>query len=289
MTKQKGTSVRQRRVSAELRALRVQRKLTCRDVAVGVDFSESKISRMETGDRGLYADDVAAILGFLRAPSVLRQELMALVREGEERNWHEIHGKLPPSWKDLIRIEDEAAAIKNFEPLLIPGLAQVPEYSRALLRAMEPHLSETEIEKLVAARSNRQLVLSRHNPPTVHLLIEESAVRRVVGSSEVMRTQLRNLQNLTNRSNVVIQIVPFAAGAHIGLAGLLVLLEFINGPTLAYAESNGTSSFIEEDAGVARAKVAWSSLRAIALSREESARQLVKLIGELHPPEEPRR
>ncbi|QRP45225.1 helix-turn-helix transcriptional regulator [Amycolatopsis sp. FDAARGOS 1241] len=289
MSKQKGTSVRQRRVSAELRALRVKRQLTCRDVALGVDFSESKISRMETGDRGLYADDVAAILGFLRAPSGLRQELMALVREGEERNWHEIHGKLPPNWKDLIRIEDEATAIKNFEPLLIPGLAQVPEYSRALLHAVKPELTESELETLISAQLSRQLVLSRHNAPTVHLIIEEMVLRRVVGNPDVMRAQLRNLQTMTNRSNVTIQIIPFAAGGHIGLTGPFVLLDFADNPTLAYVESYGTSSFIEEESGVARAKVAWSSLRAIALSREESARQLAKLIGELHPPEEPRR
>src|SRR5947207_2250544 len=95
MGKHRGASVRQRRVSAELRTLRIDRGLTCLDVAKALGCSESKISRMETGNRGLYPDDIAAILGFLRAPADMRHELLTLVREGQERNWHEVHGKLP--------------------------------------------------------------------------------------------------------------------------------------------------------------------------------------------------
>lgn len=81
MVNDKGASVRQRRVSAELRALRSERGLTCQDVADALDCSVSKISRMETGVRGLYVDEVAAILGFLRASAKLRKELLDLVRD----------------------------------------------------------------------------------------------------------------------------------------------------------------------------------------------------------------
>jgi hypothetical protein len=92
-------------------------------------WSESKVSRMETGERGLYVDDVAAILGFLRVPAGIRQELMDLVRAGNERNWHEIGGSAPISKlvRDLIRFENEATAIYNFEPLLLPGLVQTAD------------------------------------------------------------------------------------------------------------------------------------------------------------------
>ena len=88
-------SVRQRRVSAELRALRVERGLTCTDVARAIDCSVSKISRVETGHRGLVPDEVAAILGYLRASSSKRAELMRLVREGQRRNWVLVTGELP--------------------------------------------------------------------------------------------------------------------------------------------------------------------------------------------------
>src|SRR3954453_17273891 len=145
MAKNKRVSVRQRRVSAELRTLRIAAGLTCLDVAKALDCSESKISRMETGDRGLYADDVSAILGLLRVPGAKRTELLALVREGEERNWHEIHGKLPTNWKELMRFESEATTIRNYEPMLVPGLAQVSDYSRAIIQGTSPRLTDFEV------------------------------------------------------------------------------------------------------------------------------------------------
>ncbi|MEV6901341.1 helix-turn-helix transcriptional regulator [Amycolatopsis sp. NPDC051372] len=286
MTKNKGVSVRQRRVSGELRRLRVLRKMTCKQVAEGVDFSESKISRMETGDRGLYPDDVAAILGFLQAPSDLRQELMALVRGGEERNWHEVNGKLPPTWKDLIRFEEQASVIKNYETLLIPGIAQIPEYARALLHGGDPKLTEAELESLVAARAKRQLILSRSNAPIVHLLVDEMALHRPIGDQETMRAQLHHLLLVGRRSNVTFQIVPFATRAHAGLQGPFVLLEFFNEPTLAHVETRGTNSFLEEDDFVDTIKSAWRDVRSVALSTGDSARLIADMIGETSQREE---
>ncbi|WP_239154216.1 DUF5753 domain-containing protein [Amycolatopsis sp. FDAARGOS 1241] len=239
---------------------------------------------METGNRGLYADDVSAILGFLRAPSEKRQELMQLLREGEQRNWHEIHGKLPPNWKQLIRFEDEASAIENYEPMVIPGLAQTPDYARAIIQATNSTLTEAEVEGLVAARLARQLVLSRRDGPNVHLLIEETALRRVVGDLATMRIQLDNLLSVSNRSNVTLQVVPFSAGDHPGLEGPSVLLEFVDEPTLAHAETRSASSFIEDEVPINRVKVAWRGLLAVALSTEDSARLISTVVGKMTAP-----
>ncbi|QTR01529.1 helix-turn-helix domain-containing protein, partial [Saccharothrix algeriensis] len=157
----KGASVRQRRVSTELRALRLARGLSCAEVAGAIGCSESKISRMETANRGLYADEVAAILGFLQAPAKLRQDLVALVRAGEDRNWHTIHGKLPGNWKNLIDFEGQTCALHNYEPLLVPGLAQTPDYARTIIRGGNPGLTEAELDALVATRMGRQVILGR--------------------------------------------------------------------------------------------------------------------------------
>jgi transcriptional regulator with XRE-family HTH domain len=286
MTRRKGISIRQRRVSAQLRVLREKRGLSCKDVAVALGCSESKVSRMETGERGLYADDVAAILGFLCAPAELRHELVALVRDGEERNWHEIHGKLPTNWKDLIRFENDATAIYNYEPMLIPGLAQIPDYSRAVIHGSGPSLSENDLETLVAARMTRQIILGRRQAPAVHLLIEETVLQRPVGEPDMLRTQLRHLLTLSERPKITIQVVPFAVGAHPGLAGPIVLLEFAGEPTLAYSETFLSSSFLEESEHVDGVKIAWRRLRAIAMSPEDSVRRIARAIGELTPREE---
>lgn len=286
MGRRKGISIRQRTVSAKLRALRTDKGLSCADVAHALDCSETKISRMETGERGLYADDVAAVLGFLRAPSETRHELLGLVRDGQERNWHEIHGKLPTNWKDLIRFENDAVAISNYEPLVIPGLAQTPDYARAIIHGTNPRLSDGEVETLVATRLSRQVILSRRPAPKVHLIVDEMVLRRPVGDAAVLRDQLRQLRALADRPNVTVQVVPFAAGVHPGLEGPLVILDFASDPSLFHAESRGVSSFLEEDEQVQGARVSWRGLCAVALSAEDSARLIASNAGELYPREE---
>ncbi len=276
---QKGGSFRHRRVSTELRELRLKRGVSCRDVSEAIGVSESKISRMETGERGLYADDVAAILGFLRAPLQLRQELVALVRDGQTRNWHEIQrGNLPGNWSNLIRFESEATALRNYEPLVVPGLAQTPEYSRILLSGLLDDVSEQELEALVATRMSRQVVLGR---TSVHLMVEESALRKHFGDLGMLRDQLSHLLALGQRRRVTLQVVPFLAPAHPGLAGPFLILDFADQTSLLYEEGKNTSSFLEEDRQLESAKFAWSAIKAVAKSPEESIRFIASIEAEL--------
>lgn len=100
------------------------------------------------------------MLGYLRAPGKLRQELLDLVRNGEPRTWHEIHGKLPTHWKGLIGLEDEASALYDHEPLLIPGLVQTTAYARMVIHGLNEELSDAELDTLANARMSRQIVLT---------------------------------------------------------------------------------------------------------------------------------
>lgn len=281
VARRKGVSVRQRRVSAELRSWREKRGLSCNDVAKALDCSESKISRMETGERGLYADDVAAVLGFLRVPGQVRQELLDLVRTGVERNWHEIHGKLPNNWKALIKFESQASALYNYESLVVPGLAQTPEYARAAIPGLSEALSNTDIDTLVSARMSRQLVLSRSNSPHAHLLLEEMVLRRRMGDPVMMYGQLQHLLSTSTRRNVSVRVVPFDAGAAIASQGPLLILEFPDQPALAYEETRSTSTFLEDEEHIARTKVVWKKLFAAALSEEDSRRLIAEIAGTL--------
>ncbi|MBB5955059.1 transcriptional regulator with XRE-family HTH domain [Saccharothrix tamanrassetensis] len=272
----KGASVRQRRVSTELRALRLARGLSCAEVADAIGCSESKISRMETANRGLYADEVAAILGFLQAPPKLRQELVALVRAGEDRNWHAIHGKLPNNWKNLIDFEGQAEALYNYEPLVIPGLAQTADYARAVIKGTDGRLSDGEVDGLVAARMSRQVILGRVD---IHLLIDETVLRRAFGDPPMLRAQLQHLVALASRSTVAIQIVPFDTVAHPGVEGSFLQLEFADQPSLLYVESRNTSTFLEEEIYLEGARDAWRALRTLAMSQEESVGLIARLAG----------
>jgi transcriptional regulator with XRE-family HTH domain len=274
----KNASVRQRRVSSELRALRLAKGLSCDDVGKAVGCSESKISRMETGDRGLHADDVSAILGYLQAPPKLRQELLAMVREGEAKNWHAIHDKLPSTWQDLMRFEREANALHNYEPLLIPGLAQTSDYARAIIGGINSRLTEAEVDSLVANRMSRQVILGRKR---VHLLIDEMVLRRHLDNPAMMRAQLEHLAALANRANVAVQVVPHQVAVHPGMGGPLLILDFDDQPTLVYVEGRGVSTFLEEEKHIETARVAWQRLRALALPPEESKRLIAEATAHL--------
>jgi transcriptional regulator with XRE-family HTH domain len=283
MARRKGVSVRQRRVSAELRSWRIKRGLSCKEVARALGWSESKVSRMETGERGLYEDDVAAILGYLRVPPEIRHELMNLVRAGVERNWHEIGLHLPISkiLRDLIRFENEADAIFSFEPLLVPGLLQTAEYARALMRAFPQKISEEMIEGMVAARMDRQRVLDRANPPYLHLIIEEMVLHRTMGDPIMMHGQLQHLLATTARRNVTIRILPLDAVGPMAAQGSLKIIDCPGQPTLCYEESRSTSAFLEDEEYIAIARLSWKKLSAAAWSEEDSQHRIAELAGKL--------
>lgn len=273
-------SVRQRRVSAELRTLRQAKGLTCQEVADALDWSISKVSRMETGVRGMFPDDVAALLGYLEAPARLRDELLALVRDGEKPNWIQIGSGLPKHWKNLIRMENEATAIYNYEPLFIPGLLQTGEYARTVIGAGNLELAEGAVDQLVRTRMSRQALLSRPDAPTFTVMMDEMVLRRPVGEPGCMHGQLHHLLNMANRPLVEMQVVPFEVGANPGLEGPMMIMEFDAQPTLVHVEVRSTSGFLEEPTEVRSAKVAWRGLRSMALSPEDSVRFIAEIAGE---------
>lgn len=282
MARRKGVSVRQRRVSTELRTWRVRRSLSCKEVVRALGWSESKVSRMETGERGLYPDDVAAILGFLCVPAEIRQDLLDLVRTGDERNWHEI-GSAPLSrmLRDLMRFESEATTIYNFEPLLIPGLVQTAEYTRTLIRRASFTRPDHEIESMVAVRMTRQRVLDRVNPPRLNLIVEETVLRRTMEEPLMMAAQLQHLVAAGARPHIGIRVLPFNSEAALVAQGSLIVLDCPDQPTLCYEESRSTSAFLEDEEFIGRARLVWKKLSAAAWSEEDSARLIAELAGKL--------
>lgn len=275
-------TARSRRVSAELRRLRARSGLSCKTVGAALGISASKISRIETGRIGLQIEEVAALLGFYQVAKPEREELLELVRRAAEPGWWQVQGsRLPELWQELIDFERAATAIINYEPLLIPGLLQTPDYAGALIAAANPALSEDEVEARVALRTTRQALLGRPRPPRLLVLIEEGVLRRVVGDPGLMRRQVRHLEDAATRPNVTVQVVPAAAGAHPGLGGPFVILEFDRDPTLVYLENRRGSAILEDDEDLTETTIALQHLQQIALSPEDSLALLVDVAREL--------
>jgi hypothetical protein len=251
-------------------------------VGAALGISASKISRIETGRIGLQADEVAALLGFYQVAKPLREELLELVRRAAEPGWWQVQGsRLPELWQELIDFERSATAITNYEPLVVPGLLQTADYAGALFHAADPALSDDEVETLVAARAARQALLGRAHPPRLLVLLEEGVLRRVVGDAGLMRRQVRHLEDAVTRPNVTVQVVPTSAGAHPGLEGPFVILEFDGDPTLVHLETRRGSAFLEEDDDIAATMLALQHLQQIALSPEDTLDLLAEIAREL--------
>jgi Domain of unknown function (DUF5753) len=133
---------------------------------------------------------------------------------------------LPIWFEAYIGLEAEAVRQRDFQPMVMPGLFQTEDYARAVLRAAPNAGSTKDIDRQVALRMERQAVLSQASPPDLWVVLSESVLRVQVGGPAVMRAQLRRLLDLAERSNVTLQVLPFANMAHVHPIGPFTLLEF---------------------------------------------------------------
>lgn len=285
MGRRQGVPVRQRQVSTRLRELRKEAKLTCADVARALGVSITKISRMETGERGLYVDDVSAMLGLYRVPARARLEILDQVRNGADPDWWQTKpSDLPTEWRDLMALEKDATGIANFEPLVVPGLLQTDEYATAMICGINGELSEHEVTKMVATRMGRQPLLSKRDAPTLHAIVDEMVLRRPIGGRGVMHRQLQHLLSCAQRPNITIQVVPVIAGATAVLEGPLVLLNLIDGRSVVHLETRRAGGFLSEESHVKAIRLVWRRLCAVALAPNESARLIATVAGEMTKP-----
>ncbi|MGH3883332.1 MAG: helix-turn-helix domain-containing protein [Pseudonocardiaceae bacterium] len=275
------TSIRSRQAAAELRTLREQAGLSGAEVAKRLGMSPSKISRIETGISGLQIEDVAALLGLYQVPASTRDELLDLVRRSEERGWWTRQPGLPQLWRSLIDFEAKATRVQNYEALFVPGLLQTAEYARAIIQGIAPTITVAELDNLVAARMARQALLARASAPQFFAVVDEGALRRPVGEPGVMHRQLQHLLGAAEQPHVMLRVVPLAAGAHAGLRGSFVILEFAEEPALVFVENQSTGLFLEEEADLAAYRLALGNILNAALAPAATAELIAQIAAEL--------
>ncbi|MGH3826168.1 MAG: helix-turn-helix domain-containing protein [Pseudonocardiaceae bacterium] len=275
------TSVRSRQVAAELRTLREEAQLSGAEVAKRLGMSPSKISRIETGNSGLQIEDVAALLGLYQVPASTRDELLDLVRRSEERGWWTRQPGLPQLWRSLIDFEAKATRVQNYEALVVPGLLQTAEYARAIIQGIAPTITEAELDNLVAARMARQALLARASAPQFFAVVDEGALRRPVGEPGVMHRQLQHLLGAAAQPHVTLRAVPLAAGAHAGLRGPFVILEFAEEPALVHVENHNTCLFLEEETDLAAYRLALGTILSTALAPAATTELITQIVADL--------
>ncbi len=220
--------VQRRRLRAELRRARLEVGLTQDQVASAMDWSLSKLIRIENGTVNISTHDLKAILAHYKITDEERTAgFLALARGARERSWWSGYRDVaPPRLLQLIEYEAASVITRNFQPLMVPGLLQTEEYARNVYQRLNPQEPEERIDSLVEVRMRRQELLSRPEAPLLFFVIDQAVVHRIVGGRAVMRRQLSQLVEIAGTPNVTIEVVPFEAGAHPGLLGSFLIYEF---------------------------------------------------------------
>jgi transcriptional regulator with XRE-family HTH domain len=280
-------TVRGRRLRYELRRLREQRSLTIEQVAEQShgDWTASAISRWETGDRRIRPADLRALLDIYEIGGDQREVLLTLAREARQRGWWQSYSSdAVPEWFQVyLGLEAEAASIHEYAAELVPGLFQTADYYRAFMRTAPAAGDDEAIERKVALRAARQERLAANDQPECWAVLNEGAIRRVVGGPNVMRSQLDHIAALANRPRITVQVLPFRAGAHPAMDGSFIILGFPEAadPDVAYLESQTGSLYLEKQPEVERYQAMFNHLVAKALGPEESVNLIAQVAAEL--------
>ncbi|WP_445283416.1 helix-turn-helix domain-containing protein [Streptomyces sp. DSM 118148] len=274
---QNGPAVRRRKLGAELRALRTGAGLTSGEAARLVGWHQSKVSRIETGASGVRPADVRLLLDAYEVDDrQLRELLLALTGSddagGRNRWWHAYRGVLPPTYRDFISLESQASGMRTLETTVVPGLLQTPEYARAVTRAAVEGVDEERLDALVEVRLARQDVLRSEPPLELTAVLDEAVLRREVGGPGVMARQLDRLMEAARLPQVRLQVLPFSAGAHVGLTGPFVIFSFPSTSDLdvVVVDQLTSSLYLERKEDLMAYTEAFDSLRFHALSPEDS-------------------
>lgn len=274
-------TARGRRLRHELRRLREEAGLTHSEVARRLEWSASKLSRVETGQSRVQTGDVRDLLRTYGVTDDTTYEaLVQLAREARRRGWWTRYTDVLGSGT-YVGLEADASALHTFESMFVPGLLQTEEYARAIIRAGQTRPDPDTLERRLAARMARQGALSRSDPPEIWAVLDESVISRPVGGPAVMSQQLQHLVELSNRPNtpLTLQVLPLAAGAHPGMNGPFVILEFHspNDPPMVYLETATDGLYIEEPSDVERYTLMFSHLVARALGPDDSRSMITHL------------
>jgi transcriptional regulator with XRE-family HTH domain len=249
--------------AAELVAWREFRGMTQGRLAAAINYAESTVAMVETAKRKPKADFVERSDDALETGGALKRLMDELVER-----------ELVPDWLDRWRtIEALASELNSFEIFVIPGLLQTPDYARAILAA--GHTRPLDLDAQVRARLDRQQILTKDDPPMLVAVLDDNAIRRMIGSAQVMHDQLMHLLEMAEQPHIRLQIIPHDVGAYAGLTGPFVIAT-LDGEQVVYQEAALRGHIIEGQPDVAAFKRMWAALRADALPRKASLDLILK-------------
>ncbi|WP_047868016.1 helix-turn-helix transcriptional regulator [Nocardiopsis sp. RV163] len=283
MEAQRSPAAARRKLGAHLRKLRSDGKLTGARVASDIGCAPSTISKFEGGSLVPDAEQLDKLLDLFRVEeSGERESLHRLLDDASEAGWWEAYDEvLPPRFDTYIGLELDAVSVHAYETTLVHGLLETRAYASAVLHGATFGKPPEDIDLLVDVRMRRKELFDREPPLRLSVVMEEAAIMRPIGGTEVMREQIQHLIEEQAKPHISIQVLPFSLGAHVGLNGNVALLEFQDQPPVAHAEGSTGNSFLLKPREVRRCKLLLKRLEEIALSPEDTTDYLAKTLKEL--------
>jgi transcriptional regulator with XRE-family HTH domain len=273
--------IRRRVLARQLRLMREEAGLTLEQAAPKLDFSVSRLSRVENAQVMIDVHWVKSMLDVYDVGGDRWTELVELAREAQRPGWWRAYrlGKHTM----YLGYETEAVRVQVFTLGYVPGLLQTADYARALMVAVPMRRTAEELGNEVAARMYRQHRLtSAEDPLELVAVVDEAALHRSVGGPEVMRAQLRQIAALAELDTVTLHVLPFAAGAHAALASEFTILHFgdLGEPDMVYVEHSLGALSLDKEGDVERARLTFERVLSDALDPAGSLELITRLTGE---------
>lgn len=283
------TTIPRRQLGRRLRDMRQEAGMSIQDAARLIERGAGTLQRLEKGEANrIRMLDIQALCQIYdrmdQLSGLLELAKVAASKDGEQGLWWNEYGDaIRDDFELYVRLEASASKLTVYRSEIIPGLFQTPEYARILGARYFSDTSSREIEQVVTVRLNRQRIITRRrNPVEVDLLLDENALRRVVGSPKVMAAALRHLADLP--ANVTVRVLPFSAGFPLGVAcGPFVVLDFDHAtgePPTVYVEGYRGNLYYDRAEAVAQYRDTFRALQAVASSPADSKHMLRRIARE---------
>lgn len=276
MPEVRSPTVRRRELGALLRVLRTEKGLTVEQVAERLLCSPSKVSRMETGHGLATPRDVRDLCDLYEVTDEAeRNRMMTLAREGKgPARWQ----RYELAYATYAELEAEALAISAFQSSVVHGLLHTADYARAQHENSMPRLGPDQINLQIEAKLARQRILTQANPPSFAVVLDEAALRRLVGGHRVMADQLAKILDMSALPNITVQVLPFELGAHPALEANFSILQLPDPtPGVVFVEGMIGSTYLDRPEDLKRYYGVFNKLQSMALNPKDTKALIVKL------------
>jgi transcriptional regulator with XRE-family HTH domain len=279
-----GPTIARLRLGAYLRKLREAKGVTRQQAGRAIRGSESKISRLELGRHGIKERDLVDLLALYEVTDAAEREVaLEWARHGNQTGWWQPYSDIAPTWQiTYLGLEQAASVIRSYHAQVLPELLQTEDYARAVAQVRHLGVDQTLMKYLVELQLARQHILHRPGPPRLWTVVDEAALRRVIGDPAVMRDQLEQLLRLSELPHIRLQVLTFTAGGHPAIAGSFTMLRFPGDlvPDVIYLEQLTTASFPDRDSDHHRYLHVMNRLGTLALEPEESRAMIRRILHE---------